>query len=372
MEEAERAVGAGAARERVEHRGLDVRAEVLAARRRRAGRPRAGRTAGRRPRGRSRPSGTARARRRMLGLELGVDRQPARAVGGDEDRVPGAGPAEGRGRALDLAAALRHPRVVVGGDRALLDRERLGRVAADGVGGLGVGAAGCRQRVGDADACRAEPSATWAIAPAPTLPAAPLPTRYVASNAVPASGPAAVDAESPKRSVAAPSCSTSTTKLAASPSLAEQVGLGPPGLGRAEQRPLELDRRPGGARVARRSSRSPSAARAYTESVVPSSRRSATVTPSLTENAPSPPRTTAGPARNAKPRSSSQSPSSGPSVDAASSAISAGLSGALGDELRRRRAARGSAARSRASAGSAPGPAPSSAGSHGSQPAGTA
>ena len=73
-----------------------------------------------------------------------VDGEPAHAVGGDEDRVPRARPAEARGRALHVRVALADARVVVLGDRALLDEVRLGRVAADGVGGLGVDAAGRR------------------------------------------------------------------------------------------------------------------------------------------------------------------------------------------------------------------------------------
>ena len=79
-------------------------------------------------------------------------------------------------------------------------------------------------------------------------PAAPLPTRYVAVNSVSVSGRRPWTS-SPKRSVAEPSCSTSTTKRASSASLARRSSSRQPRLRLREQRALELDGRPRGARV---------------------------------------------------------------------------------------------------------------------------
>ena len=74
-------------------------------------------------------------------LEARVDRRPAEAVGGDEHRVPAAGPAEGRRGALHFGAPLGGRRIVGGGDRALLGAERLGRVAPRRVDVFGIDAA---------------------------------------------------------------------------------------------------------------------------------------------------------------------------------------------------------------------------------------
>ena len=46
----------------------------------------------------------------QTGLEVVVDGQPAGAVGGDEDGVPRAGPAERGRRALDAPGCARHAR----------------------------------------------------------------------------------------------------------------------------------------------------------------------------------------------------------------------------------------------------------------------
>ena len=71
----------------------------------------------------------------------------AEAVDGDEDGVPAAGPAEGRGGALHVGAALGGGGVVGRGDRALLRAEGLRRVAPRRLDVLRVDAAGGRQRV---------------------------------------------------------------------------------------------------------------------------------------------------------------------------------------------------------------------------------
>ena len=63
-------------------------------------------------------------------------------------------------------SALAHARVVVGRDGALLHEVRLGRVAADGVGRLGIGASRRRQRVRRRGASAPLSVTTWAIAPA--------------------------------------------------------------------------------------------------------------------------------------------------------------------------------------------------------------
>ena len=144
VEESQRAVGPDAARQDVEHGRFDVGAEIL------------------------RQDADAKADLERdeswtvdleviaghperldvapdANLELVVDIEAAGAVGGDEDRVPRAGPAEGRRRSLDLATPLRDPGVVAFCDRALLDKEGLGSVAADRVSRLRLRAAGARR-----------------------------------------------------------------------------------------------------------------------------------------------------------------------------------------------------------------------------------
>ena len=121
---------------------------------------------------------------------------------------------------------------------------------------------------------------------------------------------------------------------------AEQVELRRPRLGRAEQRPVERDRGPRRARIGgdRRRRRGRPRERGQRPAV---ERSSATVTPSLTDQTSSPPRTTAGPARKRKPRSSSQSCTTGPKVSDAS--------------VGRERGGRAARPRPRASAPHAPG-----------------
>ena len=126
--------------------------------------------------------------RAQLVFERGIDRVAAAPVDGDEHRVPAAGPAPRRDRALHARLALGHRGVVVRGDRALLAPERLRRVqprlrqsAPDR----------CRPRAGSGLRTRGDAvdrRRRAPIASAPTLPAAPLPMRSRADSASPAGG----------------------------------------------------------------------------------------------------------------------------------------------------------------------------------------
>ena len=69
-------------------------------------------------------------------------------LGGDEDGVPASGPAQRRDGIFDLRVHLGYALVVGHGDRALLSHERLRGAAANLVGGLGIGASDCRERIG--------------------------------------------------------------------------------------------------------------------------------------------------------------------------------------------------------------------------------
>ena len=145
-------------------------------------------------------------------------------LGGDEDGVPAAGPAQRGDGIFDLRVHLRDACVVRHGDRALLRQESLRRAAANLVGGLGIDAAGGRQGIGAATEYEGRGKEDQAVG-ADVAGGSVADAIGGGERRCPLCGRMPL-VSSPKRRCAVPSDSISTTKCVSVGAGAEQVGRG--------------------------------------------------------------------------------------------------------------------------------------------------
>ena len=161
--------------------------------------------------------------RAHLDLERRVDGASAAPIDGDEHRVPATGPAARGGGPLHVGMPLRGLGVVGLGDGALLRPEGLRRVEL--AWRTGSGSTPPRAGSGCAPSRRGTRGTSAHSASAPTLPAAPLPSRWRTRKTLPAAG-RRPRTPSPNRSRAGPPSSVSTTNSGAKRELARRSRRG--------------------------------------------------------------------------------------------------------------------------------------------------